>query len=253
MFPRFTRHSSLRIAFIFLICLSLTFTNVSWLKSHAHGSGDNRNTLPRHKKPEGMLPDLEEVKHESSVEREALPPLPSTVRARRNEGKPWDGRRVGDPGTSQRPSDQPEEKQTRRAHARRRAAPPPLSEDRFIQNFFSLALLRSPTADETLYWNNLLRAGYNQSQTSLKLAAIEFGRTLFESASYAARNRDAHSYVYDLYKTYLLREPDADFTRRNFYIKAYNGKRHCEVAFHLTFRVVNRQIVLAEWGPDPYK
>ncbi len=97
----------------------------------------------------------------------------------------------------------------KRAHVRRRVAVPPLSEEQFIQNFFSLALLRSPTADETLYWNNLLRAGYNQNQTSLKLAAIEFGRTLFESASYAARNRDAHSYVYDLYKTYLLREPDA--------------------------------------------
>ena len=144
------------------------------------------------------------------MEREAPPPIPSTVRAKRNEGKPWDGRRVGDPGTAQRPVDQPdEERQTRRAHARRRVTPPPLNEDQFIQNFFSLALLRSPFPKETLYWNDLLRAGYNQNQTSLKLAAIELGRTLFESASYALRNRNAHFYVYDLYKTYLMREPDA--------------------------------------------
>ena len=82
-------------------------------------------------------------------------------------------------------------------------------DDQFIQNFFSLALLRSATSDETLFWNDQLRAAYNQGQTSLKLAAIELGKTLFESASYAARNRDAHWYVYDLYKTYLMRDPDA--------------------------------------------
>ena len=38
---------------------------------------------------------------------------------------------------------------------------------------------------------------------------MEFGKTLFESAEYAARNRNDHWYVYDLYKTFLLREPDA--------------------------------------------
>jgi YD repeat-containing protein len=43
----------------------------------------------------------------------------------------------------------------------------------------------------------------------LKLAALELGRTLFESAAYAARNREPHWYVYDLYKTYLMREPDS--------------------------------------------
>ena len=82
-------------------------------------------------------------------------------------------------------------------------------EDQFIQNFFSLALARSATYDETLYWNYLFRAAYNESAASVKHAAIEFGRTLFESAAYAARNRSAHDYVYDLYKTYLMRDPDA--------------------------------------------
>ena len=42
------------------------------------------------------------------------------------------------------------------------------------------------------------------------------------------------------------------FTKRNFYIKAYNGKRHCEVEFHLTFRVFNRGMVTPGWGPGPY-
>ena len=86
---------------------------------------------------------------------------------------------------------------------------PLLYEDQFIQNFFNVALVRNATSEETLYWNYQLRAGYNESAWSLKSAAIEFGRTLFESAAYAARGRDAHGYVYDLYKTYLMREPDA--------------------------------------------
>jgi len=203
---------TLRPFLSFTVCASLLLLpNVSLLSQAAQGQSSAYNTRPLHKKPEGTLPDLEDVKNESNVKREAPPPIPSTMRAKRNEGKAWDGRRVGDPETSQRPGDQPDvERQTRRAHARRRVAPPPLLyEDQFIQNFFSLALLRSPTSDETLYWNYLLRAGYNQNQTSLKFAAIEFGKTLFESASYTARNRDAHFYVYDLYKTYLMREPDA--------------------------------------------
>src|SRR6185436_15150367 len=202
---------TLRLVLSFTICaLLLLLPGVSLLSEASPGQETPGNARPRQKKPEGILPDLEDVKKESHVEREAPPPIPSTVRARRNEGKPWDGRRVGDPGTQQRPLDQPdEERQTRRAHARRRVAPPPLYENQFIQNFFSITLLRSPTGDEPLYWNDLLRVGYNQGQTSLKLAAIELGRTLFESASYLGRTRGAHDYVYDLYKTYLMREPDA--------------------------------------------
>jgi hypothetical protein len=42
------------------------------------------------------------------------------------------------------------------------------------------------------------------------------------------------------------------FTKRNFYIKAYNGTRHCEVAFHLTFRVFNGVITNVGWGPGNY-
>src|SRR3989442_12690534 len=38
-------------------------------------------------------------------------------------------------------------------------------------------------------------------------AARELGKTLFESAEYAARKRSNHDYVYDLYQTYMLRSP----------------------------------------------
>jgi YD repeat-containing protein len=41
------------------------------------------------------------------------------------------------------------------------------------------------------------------------LSVRELGKTLFESADYAARGRDNHWYVYDLYWAYLLRAPDS--------------------------------------------
>jgi YD repeat-containing protein len=41
------------------------------------------------------------------------------------------------------------------------------------------------------------------------MAAREMGKTLFESAEYAARNTSNHVYVQNLYETYLLREPDS--------------------------------------------
>jgi hypothetical protein len=94
--------------------------------------------------------------------------------------------------------------QTRRAHARARMALPPPPHDQFVQNFFLYGLARSPNSEETTYWYDQLRRAYPNGATSLKLAGIELGRTLFESAEYAARNRDAHWYVYDLYKTYLM-------------------------------------------------
>src|SRR6185503_7654030 len=166
----------------------------------AQGQSEDRKGKPRPGRPEGVLPNLEEVRNRSEVEPEAPPPIPSTMRSKRNEGKPWDGRRVGDP---------PLQDQTRYAHARKRTTPPPLADSQFVQNFYLWALLRNPFSNETTYWYDQLRVAYGQGQTSLKLAAIELGKTLFETAQYAGRNRDAHWYVYDLYKTYLMRDPDS--------------------------------------------
>lgn len=84
-----------------------------------------------------------------------------------------------------------------------------MTDDTFIQSFFNWALVRSPDGTETPFWNDELRRGYAHSQSALVLAAVELGKTLFESAEYAARNRDNHWYVYDLYKTYLMRDPDS--------------------------------------------
>jgi YD repeat-containing protein len=211
MCRRVALRSSLRIVLVLLIGIALLPAPFVSMLVSAMGQGQGRGPRtapPRPGKPEGAFPDLDDVTNESSIEREPQAPIPSTIRSHRNSGKPWDGRRVGDPP---RDSDHGGGRgQPLRSHARRRMRSLPLLyEDQFIQNFFTVALARSATYEETLYWNYQLRAGYNESAASLKLTTIELGRTLFESAAYAARNRDAHGYVYDLYKTYLMREPDA--------------------------------------------
>lgn len=100
----------------------------------------------------------------------------------------------------------------RRNHAvpgRSGLSPMPIGDDQYVQTFFQWALARTPNPDEQSYWNDTLRAAYAHAQTSMVMAAREMGKTLFESAEYAARVRSNHDYVYDLYKTYLLRSPDS--------------------------------------------
>ncbi|HEX6648430.1 MAG TPA: DUF4214 domain-containing protein, partial [Pyrinomonadaceae bacterium] len=218
MYHRVAHRLTLRTAIALTLCFALLpFPSVSLLISGA-AQAQNHRGRPRPGRPDGVLPNLDEIREESQIEREAPPPVPSTIRAKKNEGKPWDGRRVGDP---EPPGSNRTERGSagsivatrlartmRRAHARAVKPPPPLPDNQFVQNFFTWALTINPTSSETTYWYDQLRVAYAQGQTSLKLAAIELGRTLFESAAYAARNRDAHWYVYDLYKSYLMRDPD---------------------------------------------
>lgn len=97
----------------------------------AQSQREERKGKPKPGKPEGVWPDLEEVKEESFIEREVPPPIPSTIRAKKNSGKPWDGRRVGDPDPDRHGSEpdlvakQMLERRnlTRRAHARARMSP----------------------------------------------------------------------------------------------------------------------------------
>jgi YD repeat-containing protein len=222
MYRRVAQRLTLRTAIALTISLGLLPTpGLSLLiagEAQGPNQGDERKGRPRPGKPEGEWPNLDEP---SPLEPEAPLPIHSTIRSSRNSGKPWDGRRVGDPpnGTergsagSDLASNNKRKlelrSQTRRAHARARMTSPPPPHDQFVSNFFLYALARSPSSEETTYWYDQLRVAYANGATSLRLAGIELGRTLFESAEYVARNRDAHWYVYDLYKTYLMRDPDA--------------------------------------------
>src|SRR4030095_8854119 len=57
------------------------------------------------------------------------------------------------------------------------------------------------------------------------------GKTLFESAEYTARNRDNHEYVYDLYKTFLMRDPDSSGWAYWESVVPTNGRENVRRAF----------------------
>lgn len=179
MYSRVAKLLTLRTAIALTISVALLASpGISLVVSGAAlGQHEERRAKPRPGKPEGELPDLEDVKQESGIERETPPPIPSTVRSRKNPLQPWNGRRVGDPGTqgalgyngiergsagsnvasNSKPITERHQNQTRRAHVRARMTlppPPPVPENQFVQNFFTSALVRSPFSNETTYWHD---------------------------------------------------------------------------------------------------
>jgi len=201
---------------------------VSAQNGQANGNARKINPEPPRKDaPPFALPNLAEVRRQPQRNPEAPSPISSSVRSRRKPLESRRGRKVGDPGmtgsgigfirnrdTGGRVASSQSRVNTavRSHHARRSAvAAPPftLSDDDYIQNFFAWALpAHSLTQTEQAYWNDIFRTAYPQGPTALQNAARELGLTLFESWDYAARNRSDHDYVYELYKTYLMREPD---------------------------------------------
>ena len=241
--PRSSRSRFFKIC-TFLILVALVFGSFLPLgvTARAQRSVPARMGNPRPGAPEGEFPNLNQVKQRPQELPLTPPPIPSTMRDRKLPLQPWDGRRVGDPLTLG--ATQPErikDVESRRSnvqlkanHARvRRAIEPPLPDDTFIQNFFSWAVLRSPDATESTFWNDQLRRGYAHGQESLTLAAVELGKTLFESADYAARNRDNHWYVYDLYKTFLMRDPDPSGWAYWESVVPTNGRENVRRAFEV--------------------
>jgi len=177
MFPPGSCWSTLRTVLVIMIAASLLLVStVAWsVDVGARGQSQKRHEgKPRREKPEGELPDLEEVERESQIEREAPAAIPSTLRSPKVPLEPWNGRRVGDPEA------QSKKDPVLRAHARRRfnSPAPAVPDDQFVQNFFLWAVSRTPSASELTYWNDQLRVAYAQGQPSLKLAAVEFGKTI---------------------------------------------------------------------------
>ncbi len=125
MHSRITVPWILQVTIAVITCGSLSpFSRVSLLVSEAaQNAGQSRQGKPRAGRPEGNLPDLEAVQNESHREREPAPPIPSTMRSPKLPLQPWDGRRVGDPGTGGELGQA--RNRIRRAHASRRASAPP--------------------------------------------------------------------------------------------------------------------------------
>jgi RHS repeat-associated protein len=83
-----------------------------------------------------------------------------------------------------------------------------LPTDQFVKNVYQAVLNRQPSATELQSWLDLLRQNYYRGQSQLLQSAQYMIRQLFKSNEYASRNRTDREFVYDLYKSYLQREPD---------------------------------------------
>ncbi len=189
MYSRIAHRFSLRTGLTIVLRVALlALPNIPLLVSGAAQKQNEAPTpkgKPRPGRPEGVLPDLEAIKKESGVKREVPAPIPSTIRSQKNPLQPWNGRRVGDPGAhlGQGVGEgnnlvASNKHRTRLAHARRKMLlPPPVLDDQFIQNFFTWAVSRAPSGTEPTFWNDQFRVAYAQGQTSLKLAAVELGKT----------------------------------------------------------------------------
>jgi YD repeat-containing protein len=244
---RFT--NPLAILISFLVCCSLLLSSLVLAQpATQRPQAQVRQGHPEPGPPEGSLPNLDQARRHRQVDPEAPVPIPSAMRGRRKSLEPRNGRKVGNPGTTagaigevntaNSPAGTPnavgtlqdggdkatstvalrkslarEQRTSARARLNhsRPLLPTGIYDDSYIQGFFQTSLNRSPytSPNEQSYWNDVLRAAYNHGQASMVMAIREMGKTLFESAEYAARQQTNHWYVRDLYKTYLLREPDS--------------------------------------------
>jgi hypothetical protein len=170
------------------------------------------------------LPNLDELKRKRLSASKVPASIPSSTRSKHKPLESRNGKKVGDPGTTGGPISKvksgktPSEIYGRTHHSRLRtpvAAPlPPTPDDQYISNFINHAFGRGITGAESTYWTDIARSAYTQGPNSIVIAMRELGRTVFESAEYAARpDRDcsnstnSHNYVRDLYLTYLMRDP----------------------------------------------
>ena len=81
--------------------------------------------------------------------------------------------------------------------------------EQYVRNFYQMALVRQPNSTELNSWLSTLQTAYAQGQTQFLTAMQNLGGSIFTSQEYLNRNRSDHDYVYDLYKAYLFRDPDA--------------------------------------------
>ena len=165
--------SLFRVCLVSIVCTSLLLPSIPLSTSEAAPGQSAERGRPRPGKPEGVWPDLEDIKRDSNTTREPAPPIPSTIRSAKNPMRPWNGRRVGDPGTQgelvqagreqsskvvaqagKKLAVRGRDNRTRRAHVSRNVAPPSVLDDQFIASFFAWALVRSPSGVYYSYNSN---------------------------------------------------------------------------------------------------
>jgi Domain of unknown function (DUF4214) len=82
------------------------------------------------------------------------------------------------------------------------------SVEQFVRDFYQGALLRQPDAGELANWSGALSQAQQQGADALLTQARSLGRAIFQTQEYANRGRSDVDFVYDLYESYLQRDPD---------------------------------------------
>lgn len=106
--------------------------------------------------------------------------------------------------------------------------------EQYVRNFYQWGLNRQPTSTELQNWLSTLQTAYAQGQTPFLTAMQSLGQTIFNSQEYINRNRTDQQFVYDLYKTYLYREPDQ--SGWDFWTSQVppNGRSNVRLAFEVS-------------------
>ena len=82
--------------------------------------------------------------------------------------------------------------------------------EQFVNAFYWGAFGRFPTAEERQSESAQLRSAQGQGQAQMVAEAQRFGREMFHSAEYAARNRTDEQFVHDMYYAWQQRPADEE-------------------------------------------
>ncbi|HKY27415.1 MAG TPA: DUF4214 domain-containing protein [Pyrinomonadaceae bacterium] len=103
----------------------------------------------------------------------------------------------------------------------------------YVRNFYQHGLNRQPTSTELQNWLSALQSAYTQGQSQFLATMQSLGSSIFNSQEYINRGRNDPEFVYDLYKTYLYREPDqGGWTHWTGQVAAV-GRSNVRVAFEV--------------------
>ena len=117
----------------------------------------------------------------------------------------------------------------------------------YIKNFYQSALNRQPNSTELNSWLSTLRTAYLQGLSEYWTQMRSLGSSLFTSTEYINRGRTDSEFVYDLYKAFLYREPDAGGYANWVSMVPINGRDNVRLAFE-----VAPEFYTKVFGTSPY-
>ncbi|MEJ7615850.1 MAG: DUF4214 domain-containing protein [Pyrinomonadaceae bacterium] len=126
-----------------------------------------------------------------------------------------------------------------------------LATEQYVQDFYQGALGRLPNQEELERWTGVLKQAWWAGQGQLLAAVQRFGRSLFNSPEYLARNRADHEYVLDLYHAWLEREPEEEGYNRWLNVLPTAGRTEVLRGFFESVEFSNKTTTFCPGGSAP--